>query len=559
MIIRQFLLAGAAALALGACGGKDDGADAPTTETSAQAAKTSAPSPLERKFALKDAEAVDFDRFVARLPADLRPTYDEAAFDASLGATVVANMRFADEEDGEAVVIERAEFYGLDEEAIDRVATAEDAGPDAPFETIFEKVRLLNVRSEGFANEEEGRVAEVLIDGVEFDKLAVRQGGFEGNSDGDEGANFFNAVSLGGLYFQNVAVTAVEEEVQEFGFSTPDLRIVGLAGGKIDAIIAKDLSYNFIQGPAAREVMREAMGPQGAALLDGPLAAIVAPESQKATIESFEWRDIDFSGAVEYGVKGEEPPATEKDLIDLGSMKVANMTSYIEDRPVATVGEISAPVMKFAWMIPSQFRFDIADATTDYTAYVPDEENPAYEIIKAHGLDDVKSEGFAEWNWNPDKGDGRLNYDIASPGLGDFSMTMALAGANLKEIAAAQEEGAENPFAENAKLESLNLKIADEKALEAIFDLAALQMGGTGADLRQSAPALIRLSSAQFAQLNPRIQDYANALADFISKGGALEIAAEPEEPIGAADLQDGSVQPQALPDVFNLTVTHTE
>ena len=117
----------------------------------------------------------------------------------------------------------------------------------------------------------------------------------------------------------------------------------------------------------------------------------------------------------------------------------------------------------------------------------------------------------------------------------------------------------ENAFGRNAKLKTFNLKIEDEKALDAIFDLAALQMGGTGDDLRQSAPALIRLSGAQFAQLNPRISDYLDAVANFVSKGGALEVSASPEEPIGAADLETMGAAPQTLPDVLDLTITHTE
>lgn len=557
MTSRKIWLAGAAALALTACGKKDD-SDAPAAGAAGDAAKLSAASPLEKKFSLKDAEEADIDAFFSMLPAENRPTYDSSTFDASLGATVVTDLRFADADDGEGVVFERAEFYGLDQAAIDRVQDAETAGPDAPFETIFEKVRLLNMSVEGMNDPESGGDMNVSIAGIEFDKLSVRQGGPSANPDGDDAANFFNAVSLGGLYFKDIDVDIVADDAQDLEFSAPDLRIVGVGGGKVGAILANDLSYDVKQGAQVRETMREAMGPQGAILLDGPLGGVIAPDSQRATIETFEWRGIDFSGALAYGVNGEEAPATDRDLIDLGEMKITDMVSFVNDRQLATVGEVSIPKMEFAWMIPSAFRLDMKDVVTDYTAYIPDTDDPAYAVLADNGLNAIKGEGFAEWNWNPDKGDGQLAYEAASPGLADFSMGFEMVGATLKDLAAMDDAEKENAFARNAELKSFNLKIDDENALDAIFDLAALQMGGTGDDLRQSAPALIRLSGAQFAQLNPRISDYLDAVANFVSKGGSIEIAATPEDPIGAADLETLGA-PQTLPDVLDLTITHSE
>lgn len=558
MTNRTFWLAGAAALALVACG-KGGDSDAPAAKASGEAAKLSASSPLDKKFTLKNAEETDIDEFFSMFPAENRPTYDSASFDKSTGAMVVTDLRFADADDGEGVVFERAEFYGLDQAAIDRVQDAEDAGADAPFEKIFEKVRLLNMSAEGMSDAESGEEMNLSIAGIEFDNFSVRQGGPKGNPDGEDAANFFNAISLGGLYFKGIDVDVASTEGQDLKFSAPDLRVVGLGGGKIGAILAKDLAYDLKQGAEVRGALREAMGPQGALLLDGPLGGFIAPDSQRANIETFEWRSLDFSGLVSYGVQGEEPPASERDLIDLGEMKMTGLESFVNDRKAATIGEAAVSKMKFTWLIPSEFRMDIKDGVADYTAYVPDTESPAYAVLKEHALDKAKSEGFAEWKWNPDKGDGRLQYEAASPGLADFSMGFEMTGASLKEIAELEGEEMEGAFAKNAELKSFNLKIDDEKALDAIFDLAALQMGGSGDDLRQSAPALIRLSGAQFAQMNPRINDYVSAVADFISKGGSLEIAAAPEEPFGAADLEAASAAPQSLPDVLDLTVTHTE
>ena len=51
-----------------------------------------------------------------------------------------------------------------------------------------------------------------------------------------------------------------------------------------------------------------------------------------------------------------------------------------------------------------------------------------------------------------------------------------------------------------------------------------------------------------------------NALADFVAKGGSLEIAAAPAEPVAFTALQaTGATAPQTLPDVIDLKVTHKE
>ncbi len=237
MSFSKIFLSGIAALVLVACGKNDDGNSAPETPSSREAANVSASSPLEAEFRLSNAEPVDVDQLLALLPEGGRPSYDSAEFDDGLGATVVSNLRFADSDDGEAIVVERAEFYGVDLEAIDRVKTAEDAGPQSPFEIVAQKVRFLNISAEGF-DESEGRFS---IGGVELDGLSIRQGGVKGNGEGDDGARFFNAISLSGLYFQDIEVENLSDEAPMIGLSAPDIRLVGIDGGKLDAIIANNL------------------------------------------------------------------------------------------------------------------------------------------------------------------------------------------------------------------------------------------------------------------------------------------------------------------------------
>lgn len=549
MRFSKFVLAGAAALALAACGKKEEAA------SGGDAAKTSAASPLDAAFRLEGAEPVDIDALLALMPGDDRPTYESAEFDERLGATVVSNLRFADADDGESVLVERAEFYGVDLDAVERVKNAANARPDAPFETLFQKVRLLNMSAEGFEDEE----AVFSIGGVEFDRLAVRQGGFDGDGAGNEAARFFNAIDLGGLYFKDIAVETKAADAPAVVLAAPDLRFVGLGGGKLSAAIANDLEYQVSQTDQSIAAMSQAMGPQGAVLLSGPLKGFVAPDNQRVFIKSVEWRGIDLSGLLPWGLTGQTPPATERDLIDLGTMKAVGMESFIEGRKVMTAQEATVTAAEFTWLIPSKFRADTKGAVTDFTAYLPETETAALAVLKEHGLDQVDGDGYAEWTWNPNSGVGDFDYVANTDGLADLSMAFGVGGLKLADIAAAQEEGSSEPLAGLAAFRNLSVTLADETALDVLFALSALQMGGTAEDLRQSTPAMIRLSGASVAQTNPRVADYVNAVADFVAQGGTLEIRAEPAEPVSLKTLQEtGEIAPQTLPDVLNLTVTHT-
>ena len=573
------LLAGFAALSLISCGQKDK-AEGPRSETSAQAAKANAASPLDKDFRLKEAEPLDVAAFFALMPEDSRPTYESAAFDKKLGATVVNNLRFADANDGEGVRVERAEFYGVDMDAIGRIKSAGKDDPNAgsessaelaeklafgdasaangPFETVIQKVRLLNVATEGF--DDGDMAAEIKIGGIELDQLQIRQGGLRPYGIGNMSAGFINTVNIAGIYFKDISVDADGGDDGAVSFAAPDLRFVGIGGGKLDAIIANDFEYEMAQTAASRAAMTQTMGPQAGMLLSGPLGAFIAPDNQRVKMKSFAWRGIDLSGLLAFGLSGEEPPLTAEDLIDLGTLTAADMETFIGGKRAAIVKEATVSAAEFTWLIPSKIRADSKGASYDFSAYVPDTEEEMLATVKEYGLDDVKGDGHMEWIWNADSGVADLDYVANMDGLADLSFALGFAGLNLKDIAAAQEDGDSDAVLTHGAFKNFSLNIKDEKALDAIFALAGLQMGQSGEDLRVSAPAMIRLSGAQAAQENPRISNYVNAIADFVAKGGALEVSAKPAKPVAFSEIEStGNTAPETWPDVFELQVTHEE
>jgi len=569
MKFTKILFASAAALALAACGGNDDAKDAPKTDASVQAAKASSKSPLDAPFRLKNAEEIDIDQLLALLPADKRPTYEGASFDNSLGAMIVTKLFFSSAGDDEGLMIGRAEFYGVDLEAIERIQKTSDndaqdatSDNDAPFETVFQKVRLFEVASQGGGEDE----SVMTVGGVEIDALAVRQSGL---ADDANAAHLFNALNLAGLYFKDINLTVSDDAAPLFTFMAPDLRLVGVGGGKLSAFIANELEYTLSQSEQTIAALRQTMGPQAGFLLDGPFQNFIAPAHQRATIDAFEWRNIDFSGLMEYGLKEEMPPVTAKDLVDLGVMTMTDMSVFIGEKPegekpgsekrAAFIKEASVSAMEFTWLAPSKFRADTKGAIYDFTAYIPEAEEEMLNVLKESGLDSVKGDGFVEWLWNSDNGVAGLDYVANTQGLVDLAMTADFGGFKLDDIAKAQTGDVE-AISALGSFKGFSLTVADEKLLDAIFAIAALQMGGSASDLRQSAPAIIRLSGAQMGQLNPRISGYVNALADFIAKGGTLAIKAQPEEPVTFSALQAvGQTAPQTLPDVLELEVTHKE
>lgn len=554
MTMKSMLLAGLAAFALAGCGDKSD---APSTPSSDAAARTASASPLEREYRLRDAEPVDIDALFDLMPAAARPTYESAEFDERLGATVVTGLNFPGAGRNVAgIAVGRAEFYGLDLDAVERVKTGE-AALDAAFATIVEKVRLFDMRPESGADD-----AKTVIGAVEIDRLRIREGAggeLAGPSKGGA-ARFFNAFDLAGLYFKDIRVEDMDNDDAAVSFSTPDLRLVGFGGGKLEALIAKEIDFSVARSDAAQAAMAQGLGGPAGAILSSPLKGFVAPDAQRVAVKSLEWRGVDMSGLLDYGLRGEEPPLTARNLIDLGAMKALDMESFIGGRRAARAAESAISEMTFTWLFPSKIRSESKGLEYDFTAYLPPEEEEAIAVLKNHGLDTVKGSGDFRWDWDADGGDAGFASNFETDGLADMFFGLDFAGLRLEDVHAALKNGTPNAVMAEGAFGGLRFTLADEKLLDAVYDVAALQTGQSAADMRVSTPAMVRLSGAAAAAFNPRIAGYVEAVAKFLETGGTLEVVAAPESPVSFADLDAASrAAPETLPDLVNLTVTHSE
>lgn len=536
------------------CGKKSD---VLSSSASVAAADLTTGSPLDKPFRLKGGAEIDVDRLFEILPLYLRPTYEKAEFDSRLGATVVTNLKFGDIAASKGFTAKRAEFYGVNLEEIESLQAAKSAPLDAPIELVLQKLRLFNIASVEISES----AAKTTIGGVEVDSLRIRRGGIPKSSPSSGLAAFFNSFDVAGVYFRDVRMIGGDADKSDtgaaFDFAAPDLRFIGLGGGKLNAILARDLDYLIRQSPDAIAAAGRGLGPAGDILVNGPLRNFIAPENQRTKLKTLEWRDISFAGLMKYGLKGEKPPLNNRNLINLGAIHMADAETFIGDKRLSIVPETDISAMEFTWLAPSKIRAVTRGGQFDFTAYVPDTEKEAIEALKSRKLDKVKGDSDFAFDWNADKGWAVLSTGFDSAGFADFDLDVSLDGLELAKIEAGRAAGAAQPVADLARLKSFSLVIKDEQLLDAFYALSALQTGGTAKDMRSATPAMMRFGKLELERDNPRIAGFVDAVAEFLEDGGTLEIRAAPETPVPLEALAAAAAGgPDAMAAAINLAVT---
>ena len=556
MRTKIILLAGVAALSLTACGKSNGKEGSPKV-----VAATSSQSPFDAKFKLSGGSQLDIDAWLEKAGYDGPKPYASASFDNKLGATIVNDIKFDDGE-GTIITISKAELFGVDEAAIDRIENGERSD-DSPFETIFKKVRLYDIAMKVDESalelaDDESRPETVSMDigGLELDTLKFRQGGVDDDADGGvQFAQFMNAIDLAGIYMKDYELNVGGAEIGKFDLSAPDFRLVGFGGGKLNAIIANDFEYTFKQSREAIEAAMADAGPQMGALLDGPLGNIFGVNGQRVKAKSMSWKNIDASGFVQYGLKGETPPTDATDVLSLGSGEISDFEQYIGEKRLMSAKTSTFKADEFTWLIPNKITSDVKQAQYDLTAYLNDNDEQLLGIMNKYGLNDVKGDGDFAWTWDDKAGTANVNYNANTDKLADFSMSFNAGNLVFEEMAQGLNTAGPAALAGLGNFQGFNFKITDKNLLNMVYDIAAIQMGGgTGDDIRTSAPAMLRLSSGQFQAFNPLIKDYVDAIANFLSEGGTLEISANPEQAVPFAQFAIvGQTAPQSLPNLLNL------
>ncbi len=574
------------ALALGAsaCGGGEEAA--PTSRQAAKArsvaARPGAPSPLDQPFRLRNADAIDVDRLLAIFPEGLRPTYAAAVFDDDLGATVLTDVTVpavkAKAEGALSYDVEfaglsadRVELYGADAAAIEAVLAGEPS-VDAPMRLVLTKARLFGVRGPEVDGEPKDDDVDAAVAAIEIAGLSVREGGLPpmppakspAGADGEEAegsglARLLHAFSADGLYFKDAAfISRVTTGAGEPAFETrlPDVRLVGVEGGRLQAMIVNDFSS---VSRSERAQLGDAAGMLRGVTeaLEGPFGNIVAPELRRLAIANIEWRDIDASNMMPFALTGETPPTSARDLMDFGTIAVRGSETYVNGALFSSMplGEVTA--LEFDWVAPSRIRGRAEDVFYDFTALYGPEDVEEREFLTSLALNGVEADTELSYDWDARTGEARL--DAGSVADGFISSRMDLELVDMK-LSALSPEDAANGFdglTAGASLARFNAAFVDETALDAVFGLIGLE-GGLGAkNARSTVTTLLSFAGMQAGFVNPKIGDYVEALVDFIDDGGTLTIAAEPETPVPLTLIED--LEAAELPTRLNLTITQED
>jgi len=585
MFIRKLFLAGAGALALQSC------VTAPPLLT--------AEDLLSTPYTLPSGQAFDVEAFFAALPDWLSVSYANASFNSAIGAMVVDDLVFElAAAPGYRIRTKRATIWGADVGAMTNVFSG--AADLTQMTRLFDRITFESVSSEGMQWDSGTQSVGMTIDKLVMDGVTARSFALAPKEGAPDGIMFIrmlaavaNSYSYDGAAYSNFSFQMNDNQGNVAMVAVDEAFARGYDAGKMDYYKGSGLrSHSSGAGNGLlTEVSQMLAGKEGddpqdkilqphvrtqvEKALKNPAAILAAVNGGMASdreIQSIEMRNMNISGALSWLARWELPPITETELLDFGSSTIIGDKQSLNGKLLYESGRVDIAASDFYWLIPSNLkysetgsRFNIAALIDSVSADVPVGSNEVAQVkqvkeaISALGLEQISFDAGLDWAWNGETGDAAFQTHADIVDFARFGEGARVGGPSLARwdglVRADQMETA----TQEMSLGGFNFSITDDQMLDRVFAYAAQQMGGTGEELRQSMPALIRVSGAQVAEMNPRIPGYIDAIANFIENGGTLSVNIDPAEPVSMIELQSLSQTPQTLPDVLNLTVTYTE
>lgn len=560
---------------------------------------------LDAGYVNAASEAVDLAALAKAIEAltGVAVEYGAAKRDDRTGATVVEDLRFfvRDYPDG-AIIVEETLLWDIDADAVAALAAGEAEGVAA----VADRALFIGMKSEGVTLGD----ADIAISAARIgvDDLALRV--VERNK-GPEDAPALGLLS--GYAALALAMDYAEYAIADGAFSGTDAETggsiayeinysnaKGVRGGTIEETSMRGLTSTIVgAGADALEGLEDEIAADAdaaAAVLQGVTAIYSEnfvrmstasyPKGAKliSTVESFTWKDIDISGGLAWLARLEVPPVSETELMDFGSYTSTNQTSTYNGEPFFSVAEQRGIANDFHWLVPSDIRGvakgvsvhiatfldmtleqqrELGELSEDEMLAVETQFAEAKTMIEKLGLSVLEFDGDFAWAFDGASGDAQLDYTIDAPDLLVYDDLYSVSGPTL-EAWAAYAEGGFDETDQAALLGELEIRkyrtaITDRTLIDKALVLAAEQMGATPEDVRISAPAMIRVSGAQLASMDPRLPEFVEAVAAWVESGGTLTVSADPAEPQSlAAVIAAGQGNPIALIDLLNISVTQT-
>lgn len=561
---------------------------------------------LVAPYALEGGAPFDVEAMFAALPEWVSVSHSGARFDPGLGGVVIDGLTVALANAPDArLVADRAVMWGGDPAAVEAVFAG--AASLTEMRALFDRLSVEGLRSEGLQWERGAEYASLSIGKLVIDGLSARSYALAAKEgeEAQKAAPLRHAAAVlrsfaydGAAYSDfefrisnnrgdNVEVSLAEAFARDYDAGALAYqRIRGfyalLEGG--DAAPLVEVSGETREEPAQEnpyaKILNAPPAETAAEMIRHPAAFLAQAAAAGATEYMLDYSEtvgMDVGGGLSWLARWELPPITETELLDFGAQ---TMTGYVErwnGTPTVAIDRASSPAADFYWLVPSRYEIAYSGVTYDFDVMVAQmrdgmgagfateaapQFNRIFEAMSALDLQRITADMDFAWGWNGETGDASLAMGGDAATLGATAFGASMGGPSLARWEALVKDDAPLPVAfGEVSLKRLSYSLTDKGVLDRAFEYAASQNNaGSGAELRQSVAALVRMTGAQAGAENPRFPDYAAAAADFLERGGALSLLASPAAPVTLLKLQTISqTAPQTLPDALDITLTHTD
>ncbi|NNL89621.1 MAG: hypothetical protein HKP25_11175 [Marinicaulis sp.] len=583
-MFRKILFAGAAAVLLHSC------ATAPSS------APLTAQDLLSGDYAVSTATPFDVDAFLGAFPDWMTSSYANASFDAGAGAMVIDGLKIGlSAMPGMTLDIVEVRIWSPDIAAMEAVYAG--TADYVEMSKLVDRVALYGIQPSGLQRASGSQSGAMTIDQLVFDGVSARSFAIPENPNAPadirplrwlaavNNSYAFDGVAYSGLSFQmndnqgnEVSISVNEGFARGYdrGYtayqSARNIRYETSTIGAPPVHGPKEVAFKKEGNPKDQKRFAKILQPEfGRALEDAfsnPVAILAQAyggTSSAQSIEFVEWSDYDLSKILPYLVRWQMPPTSERNILSLGRGATVNASQSLNGRMIYSAARSEFDLSNFAWLIPTRLgmaetgsmfdagaMMDIANAQGVNTP----EFNQARQMLADIGLEQIRFDSSFDWLWNPDTGAASLGQTAAIQGFADIGFGVDAGGPSFDGWLALSDGTLDAEPEDLISLANAHFAVRDSGALDKLFALAAAQSGaGTGEDLRAAAPAMLRMSGAQAAEINPRIAGYIEGVATFIEAGGEIEVTIAPATPVKLNALNN--VGPDTLPDLLNLNIIH--
>jgi hypothetical protein len=440
------------------------------------------------------------------------------------------------------------------------------------------------------------------VDRVIFGAMTLHPWTFAPNEDGDDGVEairlvsaLLRSVSLEDMVFLDAVVN---QQISEDGIE-----------GRVDTAYARNIVHGYDRGNIAALVTTgttftgtipvpdvDAEAVEGAA----PLAMQTIEMSGGYGYSS--WSGLELANLLAWGEKGQLPPITERDLMNLGGGTLLDMNLAIGGQSLFDVGRVDYAMDGFTWFIPGRITASHEDASVDFTGFLKFAESlggdaPQAEgepsiadiigVLERTGLGKLSGDGSFALTWDSKTGasvleskgvtdnlfDGVTRFDFVLPAYASLVPAFEADGVTPKEGAMA------DLFEQQTAFAGARYSITDLGGLNAIssliIEIAKLPSAdpsmanfaeSTPEGLRAFVSGMLLFGGGAVSSEVPQANAWISSLSKFVTDGGTFEFVAAPKKPLKLEDFTGagpdaGMVESPSnaeIVDLLGITVTHT-